>query len=219
VEVVHLGTPPSPAPPDPTQPADLPDELSGRPWVLALGTREKRKNLPTLVRAYGTAMATIEPAERHGSRLVIAGAPGNDDPAITAAVDALPADLRHQVLLLGTVTETRKQALLRGARALVYPSLDEGFGLPILEAMAAGTPVVASTAGSIPEVAGDAAILVAPDDVDTLASSLVDVLGDDDLCRRLEQAGRRQAERFTWADTARAMADLYSSLAMETPRS
>jgi glycosyltransferase involved in cell wall biosynthesis len=126
--------------------------------------------------------------------------------------------VRHQVLLLGAVTDGRKQALLAGARALAYPSLDEGFGLPILEAMAAGTPVVASTAGSIPEVAGDAALLVAPDDVDGLASALASLLDDDAERRRLAEAGRHRASRFTWADTARGMADLYSSLAMETHR-
>jgi glycosyltransferase involved in cell wall biosynthesis len=219
VEVIHLGTPPPPAPRDPDEPPDLPTELTGHPWVLALGTREKRKNLPTLVRAYGAAISTLGTGERHGSRLVIAGAPGNDDPAIDAAIEALPTDVRHQVLMLGTVSDSRKQALLEGARVLAYPSLDEGFGLPILEAMAAGTPVVASTAGSIPEVAGDAALLVAHDDVDGLAAALVRVLDDDELCRTLEQAGRRRAEQFTWADTARAMTDLYSSLAMETHRS
>jgi glycosyltransferase involved in cell wall biosynthesis len=219
VEVIHLGTPPPPEPTDPSVPPDLPSELAGRSWVLALGTREKRKNLPQLVRAYGAAMSAGDPSGRHGSRLVIAGAPGNDDPAIEAAVEALPNDLRHQVLLLGAVSDSRKQALLQGARVLAYPSLDEGFGLPLLEAMAAGTPVVASTAGSIPEVAGDAALLVAHDDTDGLASALVRVLEDDDLCHTLEQAGRRRAAQFTWADTARAMTDLYSSLAMETHRS
>lgn len=219
VEVIHLGTPPAPAPPDPATPPDLPPDLAGRAWVLALGTREKRKNLPGLVRAYGAAVSGREAHERQGSRLVIAGAPGNDDPAIDAAVEALPPDVRHQVLLLGAVSDSRKQALLQGARVLAYPSLDEGFGLPILEAMAAGTPVVASTAGSIPEVAGDAALLVAHDDTDGLASALVRVLDDDDLCHTLEQAGRQRAAQFTWADTARAMTDLYSSLAMETHRS
>jgi glycosyltransferase involved in cell wall biosynthesis len=217
--VIHLGTPPAPPAPDPTLPADLPDELAGRAWLLALGTREKRKNLPTLVRAFAAASAAIDPAGHDGTRLVIAGAPGNDDPAITAAVEALPADVRRQVVVLGTVSDTRKHALLQGARALVYPSLDEGFGLPILEAMAAGTPVVASTAGSIPEVAGDAALLVAPDDVDALAASLADVLRDDDLRERLEHAGRVRAAQFTWTDTARRMTELYSSLAMETRRS
>jgi glycosyltransferase involved in cell wall biosynthesis len=219
VEVIHLGTPPSPEPPDPEVAPDLPIELTGRSWVLALGTREKRKNLPTLVRAYGAALSALGPSGRRESRLVIAGAPGNDDPAIDAAIGALPTDQRHQVLLLGTVSDSRKHALLHGARVLAYPSLDEGFGLPILEAMAAGTPVVASTAGSIPEVAGDAALLVAHDDVDGLASALVSLLDDDDLRRSLEQAGRRRAAQFTWTDTARAMTDLYSSLAMEMHRS
>jgi glycosyltransferase involved in cell wall biosynthesis len=219
VEVVHLGTPPSPPTPDPTQRPDLPTELAGRPFVLALGTREKRKNLPTLVRAYAAAVATRQPGERHEFRLVIAGSPGNDDPAISAAVEELPPDLRGQVLLLGPVSESRKQALLAGARVLAYPSLDEGFGLPILEAMAVGTPVVASTAGSIPEVAGDAALLVPSDDVDGWATALVGVVTDDDLRGRLAHAGRLRAARFTWADTARGMADLYSSLAMESHHS
>ena len=224
VEVIHLGTPSPPppptSPPSPAgDPAGVPADLRGNDWVLALGTREKRKNLPALVRAYAAAVATLGLSERQGCRLVIAGAPGNDDPAITAAIEALPAGVRSQVLLLGTVSDGLKQALLHGARLLAYPSFDEGFGLPILEAMAAGTPVVASTAGSIPEVAGDAALLVAPDDVDGLAAALVRVLVDDDLRRSLVDAGRLRSAHFSWASTARAMADLYSSLAMETSRS
>ena len=215
IEVVHLGTPPRPPAhdrPDRTTP-DLPGDLAGRSWVLALGTRERRKNLPTLVEAYGRATASMGAVEREAVRLVVAGAPGNDDEAITAAVERLPADVRHHVLLLGSVTDARKTDLLSGAAVLAYPSLDEGFGLPLLEAMDLGVPVVASTAGSIPEVAGPAARLVPSDDVDGLAAALHAVLTDEAERLRLGRLGRERAAAFTWTETARRMADLYSALA------
>ncbi|MFZ1489345.1 MAG: glycosyltransferase, partial [Ilumatobacteraceae bacterium] len=105
--------------------------------------------------------------------------------------------------------------LLTNAAALAYPSLDEGFGFPLLEAMAAGTPVVATSVGSIPEVAGDAAILCAPDDVAGLADALHRVLTDADERERLLAAGRRRLQAFDWEATALAMSALYRDLAGE----
>lgn len=213
IEVVHLGTLPVGQVVDATT-AAVP-ELAGRPWILAVGTREKRKNLSTLIRAFGAAMDSLGEIDGAGWRLVLAGGAGNDDPAIEAALAELRPSRAAQVLLLGRVDDDRKAWLLRGATALAYPSLDEGFGLPLLEAMDAGIPVVASTAGSIPEVAGDAALLVAPTDVDALAHALVTVATDDTERRRLTTSGHARARHFDWADTARAMTDLYSALAMD----
>ena len=109
----------------------------------------------------------------------------------------------------GRVDEPARSWLLRHAAVLAYPSLDEGFGFPLLDAMQAGTPVVASTAGSIPEVAGDAALLVAPDDIDALAAALSLALTDDDVRRRLVAAGHAQCARFSWQRCAEEMTSLY----------
>ncbi len=120
--------------------------------------------------------------------------------------------------LPGRVDDTAKAWLLQRAVALAYPSLDEGFGFPLLEAMAADTPVVASTAGSIPEVAGDAALLTPPDDTAALAHALARVLEDEAVRAELVAAGRRRLDAFTWTTTAQSMAALYSALAMEHGR-
>lgn len=210
VEVIPLGTIRLRPPPS-ERPADVPGVE--RPFVLALGTVERRKNLPVLVRAFGEAAGAAPELD-----LVIAGAPGNDSAAVAATVAALPAGVRSRVHVLGRVGEPAKSWLLHRARVLAYPSLDEGFGFPILEAFAAGTPVAASTAGSIPEIAAGAAVLVAPDDVAGLATALVGLHTDDTGRSAAVSAGSIRAAAFDWTTTARRMSDLYDALAMETRR-
>ena len=136
-----------------------------RPFVLAVATAEPRKNLPRLVSAYGQAQRRMPELA-----LVIAGADGSDGPAIDAAIAGL--DKSALVVRAGRVDDATRSGLLLAARALAYPSYDEGFGFPILEAMAADLPVVASSAGAIPEIAGNAALLVDPADTDALAEAL-----------------------------------------------
>jgi glycosyltransferase involved in cell wall biosynthesis len=113
------------------------------------------------------------------------------------------------VLLTGRVDDGVRGWLQHHASVLAYPSLDEGFGFPLLDAMQAGVPVVASTAGSIPEVAGDAAVLCAPDDDAALAAALGHVLADADLRARLVAAGHTQWRRFSWQRCADELIDLY----------
>lgn len=210
IEVIPLGPPPALPPP---RPGPALPELSTRPFVVAIGTLERRKNLPSLVRAFG------ELAGAHSElHLVLAGADGDDRAAVDEARHALPTTVARRVLLLGRVDDATKSWLLHHADVLAYPSLDEGFGFPLLEAMAAGTPIVASTAGSIPEVAGDAALLVPPDDVGALAHAIAQTVGDQALRTRLLDAGQRRLGQFDWAATARAMAALYSSLSVEHDR-
>jgi glycosyltransferase involved in cell wall biosynthesis len=103
-------------------------------------------------------------------------------------------------------------ALYQMAHAVLFPSLDEGFGLPVLEAFAAGTPVVASNAGAIPEVAGDAALLSAPEDAQTLADNLLRLLTDSGLRERQVAAGRARAALYTWSASAAAHRDVYGSV-------
>lgn len=179
-------------------------ELEGVPFILALGTLERRKNLPRLIAAFGRIAAAQSTV-----RLVIAGADGDDRGPIDAAIDALAPAARDRVMLTGRITPASKQWLLGSATLLAYPSLDEGFGFPLLEAMQAGVPVVASTAGSIPEVAGDAALLVDADDVDALAAALQLVLADESVRSSLVSAGMKRVTQFSWTATASALADLY----------
>jgi glycosyltransferase involved in cell wall biosynthesis len=209
VEVIRLGAVAAPAPAGGAAPID---GLDGRPFIVAIGTLEVRKNLPRLVAAFGA----IAGAHRD-LRLVIAGSPGNDSEAVDVAVATLAPDVRERVLRPGRVSGEGRAWLLHHARVLAYASLDEGFGFPVLEAMGARVPVVASTAGSIPEVAGDAALLVDPLDVDALGAALARAVDDELLRATMVSRGTAQVAEFDWRETAARMADLYHSLAMDAP--
>ncbi len=207
VTTIHLGPPPTTEPPS-RRPSGLGAELVDDPFVLALGTVERRKNLPMLIAAFqrlGDEHPTV--------RLVIAGRPGDDETALTAAIDRLPTSTRTRVSRLESVGEPQKSWLLHNADVLAYPSLDEGFGFPLLEAQLAGTAVVASSAGSIPEVAGSAALLSLPGDADALAVNLFGVVTSDQRRTKLVDAGRKNVQRFSWSSTAAALSDLYRNLA------
>lgn len=178
-------------------------EVAGsRQYVLAVGMVEPRKGLPDLVRAFDRLAG-----DRPDLVLVVAGPEGWGSEAFTAAV----AMARHggRIRRLGWVDEATRADLLAGAGALAMPSVYEGFGFPALEAMAAGTPVVAATAGSLPEVVGTAARLVPPGDVEALASGLGEVLDDPDLQARLRAAGPVRAARFRWDECAAGLVRLY----------
>jgi len=189
-------------------PASIAAAVGGAPFVLAISTLEPRKNLAHLVSAFG-----ILAAEQPDLRLVIAGRDGPARPAVDAAVSRLPASARERVLLAGQVNDAGRRALLEAARVLAYPSIYEGFGFPLLEAMSASLPVVAARAGSIPEVAGDAALLVEPTDERGLADALGRALTDDALRSQLVAGGMARVEMYSWSATARALASCYEQLA------
>ena len=178
----------------------------GGRFVLALGTVEPRKDLPALVRAFDR-LADGDPE----LRLVIAGPDGWAAEALGDAVAASPH--RTRIVRTGWVDDERRQALLQAAAVYAYPSRYEGFGLPPLEAMANGTPVVATAVGALPEVLGDAAVLVEPGDVDALARALGDVLGDEALSAELVARGRQRVGHYPWATTADRLVALYGELA------
>lgn len=180
------------------------------PYVLALGTIEPRKDLPTLVRAFG-ALAADQP----DLQLVVAGRDGWGREAFEAAVAASPA--RGRIRRLGYVPAARRDGLLAGAAAYCFPSLYEGFGMPPLEAMAASVPVVATAAGAVPEVVGEAAVLVPVGDADALAGGLSRVLGDAELRLRLVEAGRRRVGELTWERCAAGLAALYQDASAQRP--
>jgi glycosyltransferase involved in cell wall biosynthesis len=146
------------------------------------------------------------------ARLVIAGGEGDDAPAVRSALENSSARVRERVHLLGRVDDTTVGRLYHRATVIAYPSLDEGFGFPVLEAMSTDTPIVASNVGSIPEVAGDAALLCPPSDRAAWIESLVRALTDDDVRNRMIDNGRRQRAKFDWSRTARELEHLYRNL-------
>lgn len=197
VAVVPFARPDLP-PPSPNRVG--PDGL----YVLALGTCEPRKNLPRLVAAFGD-IAIKQP----DVSLVLAGPDGSDRANVDAAIAALTPNARDRVMELGPVSDPDRVALLRDATVLAYPSIYEGFGIPALEAMACGVPVVAGAVGSIPEVAGDAALLVDPLDCDAIADGLLRVLDDAHLASELVARGLTRQARFTPEAMARGFLDCY----------
>ncbi len=207
---VLLGPPETHTAPD-QRPSLAPDALEATPFVLAIGTVERRKNIPLLVDAFGRLAR-----EHDTARLVLAGRDGDDASGVARALARLEPATRSRVHRMTSVDNATKQWLLHHATALAYPSLDEGFGFPILEAQLAGTPVVASSAGSIPEVGGSAVLLSLPTDAEALAANLFWVLTSDDQRERLTRLGRRNVERFTWESTANDLRALYHRLAEET---
>lgn len=171
------------------------------PYVLSVGTLEPRKNLVRLVRAYRRIAAGGLP-----HALVLAGPMGwQPEPLLRELALSGPGE----IVLTGPLPEADLDALYRGASAFCYPSLYEGFGLPVLEAMARSVPTVVSRTSSMPEVAGDAALLVDPRSVAELAAALERVLTDTDLAERLAAAGRARAQRFSWQETARRTLEAY----------
>jgi glycosyltransferase involved in cell wall biosynthesis len=173
-------------------------------YLLQLGTVQPRKNYVTSLRA----LARIPVGQR--MPLIVAGAFGWKYDAVVAAVREL--DLPDWVRFVGYAGMPDLPALYQMAQAVLFPSLDEGFGLPLLEAFAAGTPVVASNAGAIPEVAGDAALLSAPEDAPALADNLLRLLTDRPLRERQVAAGRARAALYTWSASAAAHRDVYESV-------
>jgi glycosyltransferase involved in cell wall biosynthesis len=161
-------------------------------FLLAVGTLEPRKNLPRLLDAFGEVTDELP-----GHWLVVVG-PVGWGPRLRPTWDSI------RVKLAGPVGDPLLHALYQAADGLAYPSLYEGFGLPVLEAMANGIPVLTSDRSSLPEVAGDAALLVDPLDRSAIAAGLVRLAGDEALRRRLVEAGRRRAAGFTWRATAAA---------------
>jgi glycosyltransferase involved in cell wall biosynthesis len=123
-----------------------------------------------------------------------------------------------QVFFAGFVREEKLPALYRGAAALVFPSLYEGFGLPVLEAMACGTPVVTSNVTALPEVAGDAALLVDPTSVEQIAGAMRQIASDTALRRQLRDKGLSQAARFSWANTTAGVQQLMGTLIQDKPQ-
>jgi len=183
------------------------------PYVLSVVSLSPHKNVETLIEAFTRARARHQLP--HELRLI--GMAGTDASPVTRAINkAIAAGV--PIRYLGFVSDTALAEAYRGASLFAFLSRVEGFGLPPLEAMASGVPVVASNASSLPEVCGDAAWLVAPDDVEGAAEAIAQVLNNPQVAERLSAAGRTRVARFSWAETARKTREVYSSALHESSR-
>ena len=193
-----------------------------RPYVLYVGTREPRKNLLGLIRIFRVVSEEIPDV-----RLVVAGARPWAEARTLHGVDAWQGreveeevrrlGLGDRVAILGRVDEADLRALYSAAECFTFPSLLEGFGLPVLEAMACGCPVVASDRTAVPEVVGEAGLTADPEDIDGFADAVREILRDGDLAQRLRSAGRARADRFSWRASAAATLAVYREAASEAP--
>ncbi|HEX2069167.1 MAG TPA: glycosyltransferase family 1 protein [Actinomycetota bacterium] len=175
-----------------------------QPYILFVGTLEPRKNLIALVRAHRRLAG-----RGFDHSLVLAGGWGwNSGPL----KQELSLDAPGSIAVTGQVSSEEVDTLYRGATALVYPSLYEGFGLPVLEAMARGVPCIVSKTTSLPEVAGDAAVFVDPKNIEELASAIERVTKDPKLQEDLRKRGLTRAAEFSWDETARRTLEVYKSI-------
>jgi glycosyltransferase involved in cell wall biosynthesis len=174
------------------------------PFVLAVGTLEPRKNLPRLVQAF----ASSDAARNNGFKLVLAGARGWS----SAELESVVGRHRDVVRTIGHVPDDELPALYAEAFVFAFPSLAEGFGLPVLEAMAAGTPVLTSNCSALPEVSGDAALQIDPTNTGEIKVGLNRLLTDPSLRDELSRRGRARAAEFTWERTARTTLDYLRSV-------
>lgn len=188
VHAVHHGTRP------PEFPAAAREKI-----VLNVGAIQKRKNIARLVEAFETVDSDW--------RLVLAGSPGFGSAEILARIERSPA--RGRISVPGYVSPADLAALYAKAEIFAFPSLDEGFGMPVLEAMAAGVPVVTSNRSALPEVAGTAAILVDPDDAEALAQALRELTRNEELRLEMVRQGTERAQLFTWGKAVRETWDVY----------
>jgi len=208
IRVIYQGVDPA------YQPVDAPEAIKAvkenlgitRQYILYVGGMEPRKNLAGLFKAWRMLSDEIQ----RDYHLVIAGQPDQFYPEILKLVDGF--NLTDKVILTGFVSKEVLVLLYNGASAFVLPSLYEGFGLPLLEAMACRCPIVSSNIASISEVAGKAAILVNPKEVKHLAKALEEILVDQDLRERLRKEGLEQVKKFSWEKTAKETLEVYQEV-------
>jgi glycosyltransferase involved in cell wall biosynthesis len=181
--------------------------------VLCVGGIHERKNVPRLIEAFGLVVG----ASGFAGKLVItgrvAGAPYQEKMKQTCDEVVRRLGLERRVVFTGFVSDQELDELMRRAVLLAYPSLYEGFGIPVLEAMRAGLPVITSATTALPEVSGDAALLIDPLQVNQIASAMMQLLQDPGLREQLRHRGAAQAREYTWEKTAQAYLDLYTEVA------
>ncbi len=182
------------------------------PFLLYAGNIRPQKNIPRLVEAFAVVRSQLADHEVYKDlRLIIIGDEISLYPAVRQAV--IKSRVEDVVRFMGFVPFDTLRCFFESASVFVFPSLYEGFGLPPLEAMATGTPVVTSNVSSLPEVVSDAAVLVNPENVFDIARGIKEVLLDEDLRQRLIRKGHEQAARFSWERTAREVLEIYREVA------
>ena len=186
-------------------PATDSDENENYKKILYVGRSDPYKNLTILIEAFAKAIKEI----KSPVKLIIAGSP---DPRYPEGPElAKKLNIEDNIKWTGYLSDEELVLTFQTADLLVHPSQYEGFGLPVLEAMACGVPVISSNASSLPEVAGDAAILVEPNDIDAYAENIAKVLNDAELSEQLSQQGIEQAAKFSWEKNARQTMNIYES--------
>ena len=184
-------------------------DLGGKPYLLAVGVLQPRKNLALLLDAFALVKLGPTPPPH---RLVIAGKRGWKNDALDRHLGTLPEAVRQEIVWPGYVADEDLPLLYGGADALCYPSRYEGFGLPPLEAMACGCPVLCSRTSSLPEVVGDAGILLPPEDSNAWANALDKLLSSDAIRARWRERGPERAALFSWEKTARQTLRVYEEI-------
>lgn len=178
-------------------------------YVLYVGTIEPRKSLTTLIQSW-QRLALSRPTAIKDAMLVIAGGIGYKGDEVIELLNTLNAP---SIKYLGYIPHNHKVLLMKNATAFVFPTLYEGFGLPVLEAMQLSVPVITSDVSSVPEVTGTTAILTRPEDIEEIARGIKDVLTKPSLAKKMATAGRKQAKKFSWARAARETVKVYEQAA------
>lgn len=206
VTVIYNGSPDEYHPLEDKQKIESRNKFSGgKPYFVNVGAIHPRKNILTLLKAF----QLFKENSSSGAQLVLAGRPSWNTEDFFEALEQHP--YKSEIHLPGYVPTSEINNLIGGAIAMIYPSWYEGFGLPVLEAMASHVPVISSNTSSLPEVAGDAGILVSPYDPEAFAVAMASIESDESLRINLIQAGREQLSRFSWDEAAR---QTYSVLEM-----
>lgn len=185
----------------------VPKTVQERPTLLAVGATHKRKGLVDLIKAFH-----LVARQNENVQLQLVGPAGNDEENLDQSIKKLPIKIRNRVHRLGYVSREHRDQLIGNATILVHPSHYEGFGFPVLEAMSMATPVITTTGGALPEIAGEAASKIHPGDVEALAGAIIEMLMNEELQKSFAMAGIDRARKFTWQETAKRMFNLYASL-------
>ena len=175
------------------------------PYILGLGAIDPRKNTARLIEAFAQL-------KNRTQKLVVTGLDPSAQTYFGKLAQQYGLNLGNDVILLGFVSERELATLYTGATLLLYPSLYEGFGLPVLEAMACGTPVIASNTSSIPEIAGEAALLIDPTDITAMSNAMQRLIDAPSLRQQLIESGRVRASQFNWQFSAKLMLTLLSKV-------
>lgn len=174
-------------------------------YILYAGTLQTNKNIPRLIEAF----AFLKKEQRLPHKLVMIGKKAFGHEAVSAAIEKFAT--YEDIIITGYITREKLSLLMHGADVFVFPSLHEGFGIPPLEAMACGTPVITSNASSLPEVVGDAGILVDPYNIQEIAEAIYRVISDGNLREQLRRKGLERARLFSWHKAAQEMLQLFEA--------